>query len=1037
LLALRLGREVSREWLADCLWPESDPRQALYNLRRCLADLRRAFGTDTELLQTPTRLTLCLQSDGVRVDAVAFAQGVEGVEAGSLEQAIELYRAPLLEGCSMEWAAREREGYQSRYLAALKALAAQAAASREVFAEVRYLRLMVGADPLQEENQRALMAALAGSGDYAAVTQVYRDLRLLLQREINAEPSPDTDALYRRLMEQAKQPSSLAALPVTPPARLSRRLPVPLTSLIGRERNMEEVSGWIRQGRLVTLVGAGGVGKTRLALAVGEKNAHAYPDGVWFVGLATLSDPELLEDTLATALGIPKRVGASPLELLCDHLASRSLLLILDNCEHLLDACAQLASRLLSACSELKLLATSRKALGILGERAYRVPSLPLPPVAAVDESKDITALLEYAGVRLFVERALLTRSNFRLTRQNAKDVCRVCRHLDGIPLAIELAAARMRSLTVEEIRAHLKDRFALLTAGDRTAPPRHQTLRALIDWSYDQLSAPEQALLRHVSVFAGTWTLEAADYVCRDEGEWEPVSQGKDGDGTASSLAVEAPDSWTRMSNGGDTSHPFFLLSASSSVLDLLTSLVDQSLVMHTEHGGGSRYTLLETIRQYAAERLHLSPLEPRVRARHRDFYLALAERIAPVLTGVNQVGMLDQLEVEHENLRAALEWCRLEPSGAIHQLRLATALGKFWLLRGYFHEGLRQLQAALARPQAHEPSLTRAQALYAAAYLAGRQGETETAWALHQQSLDLYRELAHPEGMANALIGLGLAACAQGDYKTARPLLEQSLDIQRQIGNEAGVAIALNNLGLIAWYQGDNSTAKEWHEGSLAIKRRLGNRMGIAFSLNNLGLVALAVGDFGEAKSLLEQSLALRRELSDRFGIADTLNYLGVAAWCERDYERAKACHEQSLELQRDLGNPGGIANSLCNLALVLTVEGEYSTALVMMQESLETFRDLDDRMAIARVLEALSFLASKLSNLERSGRLWGAAEALRARIEAPLLPSMREAFVRLAPALGEGPEANPAFLAAREEGWNRPIEQAISYALEDRRS
>lgn len=988
LLSLRLGREVSREWLATNLWPESEKEPALYNLRRCLADLRQAFGPDADLLQTPTRQTVCLTSEGVWVDAVAFDAAVALGDFDSLEEAVALYRGSLLEGCTEEWTASERVPREQRYLGALQTLAERAVSEDDPASAVRYLRLTVAANPLQEEYQRALMQALADCGDYAAVTHLYRDLRLLLHRDLNAAPAPQTQALYKRLMEQAKRPSSLTALPPDPLPILSRRLPVPVTSLIGREQDVEEVAGWLLKERLVTLVGTGGVGKTRLAIAVAERARNAFADGVWMVELAALTDTEIVPQVVAKTLGIPEQSGSSALETLEAALASRSLLLILDNCEHLLDTCAGLSDRLLSCCPALRLLATSRQPLGITGERSYPVPTLSLP-LADSEQEKDLTGLLEFSGVRLFVERSLAVKQEFRLTRQNVGAVCRVCHHLDGIPLAIELAAARMRSLTVEEIEAHLSDRFTLLTGGSRTAAPRHQTLRALIDWSYVQLSEPEKTALIRMSVFAGEWTLEAAEKVC--------------GDGTVK-------------------------------IGNLMASLVDRSLIVHVERAGRSHYAMLESIRQYGAERLRASGEEPRIRTRHRDYYLALAEEAAPQLAGQTQSIWLARLEREHDNLRAALAWSREEEAGAIAQLRMAGALGRFWLARGFITEGRTHLEAALTRTGMETRTAARANALYTSGYLISRQADTAAAKARLEEALAIYRELDHREGIANALNGLGLTICSQGDFTTAIPLFMESLEIQRATGNQGGIATTLNSLGLIAWYQGNYSEAKVRHEESLTIKRRLENRGGIAYSLNNLGLVALSLGDFRTARLRMEESLTIRQELADRWGIADTLNYLGLIAWYQGDYLEAQARHEESLALQQALGNKGGIANSLNNLGLVAAMQGDYPTARALMQNSLSLQQDLDDRFAIARSLEAISLLAARTGALERAARLWGTVEALRITIDSPSPPALKAVFHREVAPLRDRPDGMAVFTAACEEGRKQTLEQAIAYAGEE---
>jgi predicted ATPase len=472
-----------------------------------------------------------------------------------------------------------------------------------------------------------------------------------LVREALPEDASLTDLGAHRLKD-LQQPEHLfqllhPALPADfPPLHsleaFAHNLPRQLTSFIGREREMGEVKEFLATTRLLTLTGSGGCGKTRLALQVAADLLEAYADGVWLVELAALADPTLVPQTVASALGVREQPVRPLTETLVDYLQPKVLLLILDNCEHLLTASAQLANALLRSCPRLRMLASSRQGLGIAGERTYRVPSLSLPQPRPLPPVERLT---DYEAVRLFVERAVFTQPSFAITDQNAPAVAQVCERLDGIPLAIELAAARVKALPVEKLNERLDDMFRLLTGGSRTALPRQQTLRALIDWSYDLLSEPERALLRRLSAFAGGWTLEAAEAVGVGEGveEWE--------------------------------------------VLDLLTSLVEKSLVLYEEREGEGRYRLLETVRQYARDRLLESEEGEAVRTRHLEFFLHWAE----------QGPGLERLETEHDNLRAALAWSGAQRQGDVG-LRLGGAMGGFWHVRGYWTEGRERLAGVLA---------------------------------------------------------------------------------------------------------------------------------------------------------------------------------------------------------------------------------------------------------------------------------------------------------------------------------------------------
>ena len=723
-------------------------------------------------------------------------------------------------------------------------------------------------------------------------------------------------------------------------------LPEALTSFIGRERELAEIKGLSQGKRLLTLVGAGGVGKTRLALQFAAEVLDAYRDGVWLVELAPVADPALVPQTVATVLGLKEQPGKSLTQTLTEHLKHKQLLLLLDNCEHLVDACATLADTLVCQCPGVRVLATSRQALGITGEQTYRVPSLSLP-----DRTKAPTpqSLSTYESVQLFIDRALLVRSDFQVTNQNAPALASLCCHLDGIPLAIELAAARVRSLSVEEIEGKLDQRFRLLTGGSRTALPRQQTLRSLIDWSYDLLHEPEKLFLQRLSVFAGGWTPAAAEAVCAGEG-------------------IESRD-----------------------VLDLLTSLADKSLVVPEQESAQTRWQLLETVRQYARDRLEDAGGSAAVRVRHRDYYLALAEEAAPQLRGVEQAEWLRRLEEEHDNLRAGLEWSLVD-TGSKGGLRLCGALQRFWWTRGYFTEGRQWCTRVLGKAGAEERTQERVSVLNAAGALSYYQGDYPAARALHEKGLGISRELGYRRGIAASLGNLGNVASNQGDYPAARALQEESLAIRRELGDPSGIALALNNLGYLALRQGDYPAAKALLEESLAISRELGDRSGIAVSLSNLGYLALNQGDYPAAGALLEESLAIGRELGDRFGIAGSLSNLGYLALNQGDYPAAGALLEESLAIRRELGDRFGIPYSLEGLAAVV---------------------------------------AARRDSL-RGARIWGATERLRAEIGTPLPPNERSDYDRRVAAARIASGDDVAFDSAWQEGRCLTLDQAIDVAL-----
>jgi len=992
LLILRRDREVRRDWLAGTLWPESSQEQALANLRRTLTDLRRALGPAAGRLRSTTPSTLSLDLAGADVDVVAFDEAVGRGDAASLETAVALYRGPLLEGCVEEWVLPERMAREQACLGALETLATQALANGDACAAARCLRRVIAVDPLRESAYRALMRALAATGDCAAVVDLYRDLRLLLRRELNAEPDSETTALFQQIRDEIRRSAEEGmkerreggiqspVIPSSLPSFLPSRLPRPLTALVGREQETREIKARLGTARLATLTGTGGVGKTRLAIQVAEEVAGDFPDGTYFVDFAPLSDPVLVPQTVASVLDVSEEPGRSLTDTLTDFLHARRLLLVLDNCEHLLGACARLAFDLLQRSPHLKILATSRQPLGLTGEVAWRVPSLSCPDFGLGEgrskmERDPVSLLMEYDAVRLFVERAVAAMPVFRLIPQNAPAVAQVCRQLDGIPLAIELAAARLRALSIEQLAARLDDRFRLLTGGSRTALPRQQTLRALIDWSYDLLDEPERALLRRLSVFAGGWTLEAAEAVA--------------GDGAIGLLGSPSPDT-----------------------LDLLTSLVDRSLVQFEAQDGEGRYRLLETIRQYARERLREAGEEGAARARHGDYYLALAEEAEPHLIGAEQAAWLDRLEREHDNLRAAMDFGFAPLSTAIENgdvgLRFVGALWRFWSVRGHVGEGRERAASVLARPENQAPTGARAKALNAAANLAQDQGDYVEARARCEEALAIRRALEDRQGVAGCLNGLGLIATDQGEYARARSLHEEALAIRREEGDRWGVAGSLNNLGNVAQLQGDFETARPLYEESLAIFREMGDRRGTAITLNSLGLVAHALGDYAGARAAFEESLSIFREVGDRYLVAWLLNALGLVVYSQGDYEAARALYGESLEIRQELGDRRGIATALTGLGAVAHQQGKEEEARALQEESLTIRREIGDRRGVSECLEALAEILHAPSAMERAVHLYGASDALRA-------------------ALGD-----ETFAAAWSAGRALTMEQAVEYAL-----
>jgi non-specific serine/threonine protein kinase len=721
-------------------------------------------------------------------------------------------------------------------------------------------------------------------------------------------------------------------------------LPLQLNRFIGRERELTAVKELLMTTRLLTLTGAGGSGKTRLALQVATDLREEFAHGVWWVELAALTDPLLVPQAVASVAGIPERAGPTVTEAISEALRPKHVLLVLDNCEHLLAASVQLIETLLHACAQVRVLVTSREALAITGETTWPVLPLRVPDTYP---QPPIEGLLTYEAVQLFVERARSALPSFALTPEHAWAVVQVCRRLDGMPLAIELAAARIRALSVDQIVARLDDAYRLLTGGSRSALPRQQTLRAAMDWSYDLLSAQERAVFRRLSVFAGSFSLEAAESICSGESV------------------------------------------AAYGVLDILSSLIDKSLVLVEERRGEARYRLLATIRQYGQDKLHECAEAGTVRRHHRDWYARLAERVESETLEAEQRSVFDRLEAEHENLRAALRWS-LEQQEAETAAQIGAAIVRFWLLRGYISEGRRWLEQALSAFSAK--NAVRAKALNVAAILASLQDDHKTARTLVEQSLGLSRELADKQQTGYALYTLGRLARIEGNYARAATLFEESLSLFRELGQKHDIALVLSGLGLTVLYLGDYERATALCEESLALSRELGDHRGIASWLANLATVTLARGDATRASELCVESLAIRRALGYKGGCAHTLAIMGRIALGQGASERASICYSESLTLRQETGEREGIAATLEGLAAVAGMQGQPVSA----------------------------------------ARLCGSAESLRTLLSAPLTPIDRTYYLQTLDAVRAQLD-EPTFVKAWTEGQGLTLEEAIAEAVQ----
>lgn len=749
-------------------------------------------------------------------------------------------------------------------------------------------------------------------------------------------------------------------------------LPTALTGFVGREGELREVKRLLSTTHLLTLTGAGGCGKTRLSLQVAADLLDTFPGGVWFVELAALTDPTTVPSALATAMGLREDPSKPLLSSIGENLRNKTSLLILDNCEHLVTACAEATDRLLRSCPNLRTMASSREALGIAGETVWRVPSLP-----------------ESEAVRLFCDRALAVAPTFAMTEQNAAPVAQICQRLDGIPLAIELAAARANVLHVDQIAARLNDRFRLLTGGSRTALPRQRTLRAAIDWSYDLLAETECTLLRRISVFSGGCTLEAAEAACADAG-------------------VPSQD-----------------------ILDLLTRLVEKSLVMVEDNEHEARYFLLDMVRQYSRERLLESGEAEVMGGRHRDYFLALAEKAVPELVGHDQVRWLDRLDLEHENFRAALTWCQADAGGVEPSLRLAAALSRFWFVRGYFEEGRMWLKDAMTRAGASKRTAEWARALRGAGTLARTQGDYVSARSLYEESLAIFRELGDRGAVAATLLNLANISQAQSDFALAQSSSEEALAKFRELGSSRGIAGALSNLAGILQRRGENDRAGLLFQESLAIFRDLNLKDGIAHNLNALGVVASSNGNYAAARSLHEESLTIHRQIGDKAKISVTLLNLGHAALGHGDIDTAKSVFHESLQIATQLGERRWISLALHNLGVATLRQNHHESAREYFQKALRIRAELGDKSGIAYSLEGVAALYVAENNLNQAARLFAAAETLRAAIGVPVEWAEQDNQRQLIARVHAGIAAE-AFRTEWEAGTSMTLGEAIAQIL-----
>ncbi|MGZ9234513.1 MAG: AfsR/SARP family transcriptional regulator [Anaerolineales bacterium] len=885
-LALNAGISQRREKLAAMLWPDSLEETARDNLRHALWRARKALESagSTRFLHANDQTIRFEASSDCWIDAVALEKADENISTDELIATLSKYQGELLPGFYDEWVVLEREHLHAlfdHHMARLMSLLQEEKRWLDIFdwAE-RWIKF--GQKP--EPAYRALMSAHAAMGDMSKVAATYeRGVNSL--KEFGIEPSEQTKELYRNIKSGKETPGSVPATPRRVEKEVSSNIPVPLTSFVGREQELKDVARLLSTSRLLTLTGSGGVGKTRLAINTARDLAKKFKDGVFWVGLVGLSEESLIPHAIAGSLNVSQVSDESLIETLQSYLRPKEILLVIDNCEHLIRACAQVVEQLLAACPKLKILATSIEALGLFNETIWPVPSLPLPEARGILSPRQ---LHEFASVELFDERARNAKPGFILDERNAFSIAQICRRLDGIPLAIELAAARIRVLSVDEIAARLDDRFSLLTAGSRTAVPRHQTLRATIDWSHDLLTEPERILFRRLAVFTGGFTLEAAESVC---------SQGMN----------------------------------RSDILDLLGRLADKSLVI-VESGsdtGETRYRLLETIRQYALERLAEAGEARDTRDGHLDFFARLAEQAEPMMFGRESPRWYRKLDQELDNIRSAIEWATNSGRADI-ALDVAGSLVYFWFAHGLggseWHD---RVQQALSRPEGKVPTLARAKALNGLGFMYWSDFYPIDRRPELQEALRIGREMNDPRIIATALRNLGLVENISGNYAEARKLLEQSLEIWREMGPEGktGSTWTMIFLGDAALKHSNPDWARSLYEDTVAILRELGDLNFLAYSVRRLAQLDWQEGHYDDAIAHLQESLNSNQDVEDPRGVIACLAGFAVVAVAQRQFQHAA---QLMGAVETQLGSLG--------IRLLFMDKMEYDRSLAVLRTELD---------------------------------------------------------------------------------------------------
>jgi predicted ATPase/DNA-binding SARP family transcriptional activator len=978
----------SREILSALLWPDYEQSKAFTNLRHTLWEIQQTIGEDW-LDTSRDKIGLNPQAD-IWLDVDHFksllgqshTQSDVPLRVSLLADSAKLYRNHFLTGFSLkdaltfnEWAFGESEGLRRNLAEALNILSQDHISLGEAEKAIPYARRLITLDPLNEASHRKLMEVYLQAGQHSAALMQYQTCEQILRKELGLDPQPETLALYKRIRKGEIKPAQVRRAGEIIPSK--HNLPTQLSSFIGREKEQTEIMNLIAKHRLVTLIGTGGIGKTSLALQVGHKLLNEYPNGAWFIALDSLADPNLVPQTVAAVFDIRESNDRSSIEILINRLCEKTILLILDNCEHVVEACAQLSTTLLSNCSKLKILATSREVLNVTGEATYRMPSLSIPE----PDEASLEKLTEYESILLFSERAALASSSFRLTEENAQAVIDICRKVDGIPLAIELAAARVNMLQVSEILNQLKSSFALLSTDNRTASVRQQTLHASVDWSWSLLNEDEQTFMRQLSVFAGGWTLESAEAVCN-----------------------------------GD-------------VLSLTQALVTKSLIV-VDQGSGrtTRYRFHEIVRQYAREKLMEASKEDEVHTRHLKYFLRLSGEAEPSLKGPAQIEVwMARLNEERDNLRAALRWA--DKTDVEAGLYISGRLQGFWESLN-LDEGARWMTKFLLKPESKEYPHAKAKALYALGVLLLWYQEFAQATSVAQECLALFRACGDQQGEADALILLGYDLQYLDKREEADELFEKSLGLARSLGDAGRQALALFRLG----YDHPERQIAYWEE-AIALFRQVDDRSSMASLLcATARFRILLTGDIETAQKNIDEAT--------QFGPVRGRNIAGLweeasfakslIALMHGEYEQAAALLEETVSLAEDRGNRMGYLWTRVQLGHIALRAGDLTQVHTILAETAQTFHKDGSTIGVVYTLEGLAGLSVAVGKPERAARLIGWTDTTRERIINPR-PFLEQANMDRDIAAIMAKIGSSAFEVAYDSGREMTLDQTVALALD----